>query len=240
MLGRPPAPYPDPDPEKYATQVLEQGVRGEGHYTKVSTGDFYFNSGHWQTIHGAAIVARCDRGAFMVWGAKLPDGNRIYCCRSRLLYGYSHWRRRSANGRSWLQGQVAFEPDDVFFSDGVHAQPIQLNDNVFEIAMASKPEFIRELKDDAVARSLMALLRNDAICSLDGTVAWNPTSGEAAYTIGRLRGFGEPELEFKYEYPIGEPLRVDPDVLRHILNNAGWRIQTEDEMRRYAPHWFND
>ena len=240
MLGRPPAPYPDPQPEKYGSCRLEHGVRGEGYCSKLSNGDFTFSSGTWLTVHGQAVVARSDGGAFMVWGAKLANGERIFCRCSATPHGHSHWRRRSPNGRSWSLGKVRFEPDDVLFSDGVFNQTLQLNDNVFEIAMASRPEFIRELRDDAVAWSFRWLLRDVGICTLDGKAAWNPTSGEAAYTIGRLRGFGEPELDFKYEYPDGEPLRVDGDVLNHILNDAGWRVQTEDEMRRYRPGQFTD
>lgn len=243
MIGRPPAPYPDPAPDDWARSILEQGIRGEGHYSKLSGGDFVFYSGTWATIHGPAIVARSDRGAFMIWGAKLPNGRRIYCRRSTAphgFYGFSPWRRRSDDGRSWVLGNVTLTPDDAHFSDGVHRQPIELDDNVFEVAMASQPEFIRELQDDSVAWTLNALLENEGICSLDGSLGWNPSSGEAALTIGRLRGFGEPELDFKHEYPVGEPLRVDREVLIQVLHAAGWRVQTDEETRRFAPHWFND
>ena len=172
----------------------------------------------------------------MVWGARLADGRRVFC---RRMSG--PWQRRSDDGRSWQLGTIKFDVDDVTFFDGIVYRPaIYLTDNVFEIAMQPQENFIRELRDDAVAWSLMELLRDGAVCTLDGKVGWNPSSSEAASTIGRLRGFGEEYQDFKYEYPIGKPLRVDRDILVHVLNEAGWRVQTDEEERRFSPQSWNE
>jgi hypothetical protein len=156
------------------------------------------------------------------------------------VYGASPWRRRSDDGRSWVLGQVRLEATDVFFTDGVYQKPIELNDNVFEMAMATQPEFVRELKDDSFALSFNEMMRNEGLCAFDGRTGWNPTWGECAYTIARLRGVGETELDFKYKVPVPTTLRTDKSVIVDALATVGWRFQTEDELRRFNPSEFND
>jgi hypothetical protein len=237
MLGRPPAPYRVPILEEWVIVILDQGVRGEGEKSisdirAGGTGDFSFRSGRWGTVHGPATALRTDEGAYYVWGVLLEDGRRVFC---RKMSGL--WQRRSDNGRSWTLGKIIFTPDDVRFSDGAPFRyPVHLTDNVFEIAMQPNAEFIYELRDDAVAWSLMELLRGQGVCTLEGKVGWNPSTSEAAFTIARLRQFGEQEFDFKYGY--GDVGRVDEDVLIHILNDAGWRVQTNDEERRFSPRSF--
>ena len=95
MSDYPPAPYPDGTPDDWASLVLGEGERGEGTYAKFSNGDFAFYSGRWLTIHGEAIAVRGDRGAFMAWGARLPDGRRVHCRRGGGQHPEANnlWRR---------------------------------------------------------------------------------------------------------------------------------------------------
>jgi hypothetical protein len=233
MANRPPAPYPDGTPEDWATDVLDHGVRGEGHLSRLGNGDFVFYSGRWQTIHGPATVVRVDRGAYMIWGARLNDGRRVHCQRSATIYGWGHWRRRSDDGRSWVVGTVQLEPSDATFIDGAYQQPLKLDDNVFEIAMSSQPDFIQKLKDDSFGLAFNQLVRTEAVCTLDGTVGWNPNWGECACTIGRLRGFGETEHDFKYAKPMPPQFQTAPSAIIEALAEVGWRLQTVDESLRF-------
>lgn len=229
-----PGGYPDGPPEIWTREVLPQEVRGEGTLSRYSNGDYVFYSSSWLTLHGEARVLRSDTGAFMVWGALMPEGRRVHCRRSTGPTGGGIWRRRSDDGRSWTLGELRLAPDEVFFSDGIgYRNPIHLDDNPFERAMASKPEFIKALQDDAFAFTLNLKLWVESLCTLDGSTCWNPSRGEAAESIAKLRGFGETYADFKFGGPYPEPPRVATDVITAALEAAGWRFQTEEEWRRY-------
>jgi hypothetical protein len=229
----PPGPYPDGTPETWAKEVLDQGVRGNGSISNLSDGDFIFHSARWQTIHGPSTVVRTDDGAFMVWGAQLADGRRVHCRRST---NSGLWRRRSDDGRSWIVGQIRFLHDEVFFSDGVAYRPsVVLNENSFEDAMANQPEFISALQNDSFAFTLNRELWVEYLCTMDASVHWAPSRGEAGNTIARLRGFGEYYLDFENGGPYPEPPRTDRSVLLTTLAAAGWRYQNDDEIRRFYP-----
>src|SRR5437868_13253779 len=120
MSDLPPAPYPDGTPDFWASDRLDQGIRGEGIFSRSSDGDFRFHSRSWQTVHGQAIAVRSDRGAFMAWGARLPDGRRVHCRRGggQHLEANNLWRRRSDDGRSWVRGLIRFTETEIFFTDG--------------------------------------------------------------------------------------------------------------------------
>jgi len=231
---RPSGPYRDHDPDYWAKETLPHGVRGQGSVSNISDGDQHFHSGRWKTIHGPVTIVRWDRGAIYIWEALLEDGRRLYCERSfRDGWGTSHWRRRSDDGRSWVLGKVIIKPDDVFFTDGVgmRSQP-KLDQNDFEIAMASQPDFIRELQDDAVALTLNTFLRDAGVCTFDESKRWSPSFGEIAGTIADLRGFGETYLDFKFR-DLPDELRCSEQLIEQLLANAGWRFMTPDEERRF-------
>ena len=217
MSELPPAPYPDGTPDDWG-DVLAQGERGAGIYSKFSNGDYVFYTGVWQTIHGLATVVRSDRGAFRVWGALLPDGRRVHCRRG--------WRRRSDDGRSWVIGKVKFEEQEVYFTDAESQRiPIELNANVFERAMAAQPRFLEQLRDDSFAFTLNDHLRviGANLCTLDDSATWRD---DVSATIARLRGFGEDgEDDFGYRGPWPNPPRTKGTIIAKALADAGWRYE---------------
>ena len=237
MTERPAAPYPDGTPDYWAKTVLDQGIRGEGWKSTLSDGDFVFYSGLWQTIHGPATAVRSDNGAHSVWGALLPDGRRVHCRRSGEP-GHRHlgpWRRRSDDGRSWVVGRIAFSSDEIRFVDGLRLDPLDLDENVFERAMSGEQSFRRALRDDSFACSLRTDLRVEGLCTLDGKIGWNPSWGDAAETIVKLRGFYENWSDFKSGGPYPEPPPTDRSILLATLEEAGWRYQTDEEFARFFP-----
>ncbi len=238
MSLRPPAPYPDGTPDYWAKEILAHRERAAGKTSYVSNGDFSFHSDRWQTVHGSAMVVRSDAGAFMVWGAQLPDGRRVHC-RKRPGSPDGVWRRRSDNGRSWVVGKIKFKPDEVYFTDGLASRPpVELNANAFELAMADQASFIRELQDDSFAFTLNRDLWNGPLCTVDGNIGWHPSNGEAADTIARLQNFGETWADFKSGGPYPEPPRTDPGIIITALAAAGWRYATEADWRRLFPESF--
>jgi hypothetical protein len=242
MTEQPPAPYPDGSPEEAARDVLPHDERGEGQRIQFSNGDWTFMSDSWRTEHGPAIAARTDNGAFRLWNALLPDGRRVHCRHARDPAGwpgYCGWRRRSDDGRSWVRGTVQFTPDDILFEDGISpALPkAPLDNNVFERATAAQEEFLKALRDDSFAFSLHRDLRVEALCTLDGSVGWAPTGGEAAGTIAGLRDFGETWADFKHGFWPEPPLTGRAAILAE-LERAGWRYQSDDDAWRLNPEIF--
>lgn len=239
MSDRPPAPYPDGTPDYWASVVLRQGERGEGTFSKLGDGDFVFYSGRWQTIHGEAVAARSDRGAFMAWDARLPDGRRVHCRRGGGLSPGANglWRRRSDDGRSWVSGQIRFTETEIFFTDGrAHLLPVTLEANAFERSVAGNVDFIAALQDDSFAFTLNRALWVEALCTLDASMFWTPSGrGDAAETIARLRSFGEIWADFKYGGPEPNPPAMDIDIIDAALAAAGWRFQNDEEYRRFNP-----
>lgn len=184
-----PGGYPDGPPEIWTRKILPQEVRGEGTFSRYSDGDYVFYSSSWLTPHGEARVLRSDTGAFMVWGALMPEGRRVHCRRSTGPTGGGIWRRRSDDGRSWTLGALRLAPDEAFFSDGLgYRNPVLCDGNPFEIAMVSKLQFIKALQDDAFAFTLNRDLWVEGLCTLNGSTGWYPSRGEAAETIAKLRG----------------------------------------------------
>ncbi|HEX8620349.1 MAG TPA: hypothetical protein VF718_00085 [Allosphingosinicella sp.] len=225
-MSLPPAPYPDGSPEDFSCEQLDQGVRAAGSIAHFTNGDFIFSTGLWRTVHGPAVVVRMDEGASKVWGARMPDGRRVHCRRSREPCGpRGPWRRRSDDGRSWVVGEIRFEPGDVHFTDGLgyFPQP-ELDGNVFERAMADKAEFRARLRDDSFAFTLNRRLWSESLYTMDLETRWEPGRGHAAETIAKLRGFGETFTDFKYGGPEPEPPWTDPWVVDEVLADAGWRL----------------
>jgi hypothetical protein len=243
MTALPPAPYPDGTPADWASDLLPQDVRGGASITRYSNGDFLFHSRPWQTIHGDAVAVRDDHGAFMAWGALLPDGRRVHCRCSgepgRITHG--PWRRRSDNGRSWVVGQIRFTSADIFFDDGYPGlQAPQTEADPFSRAMAGRPHFLEQLRDDSFAWTLNGDLRVGALCTDDGLVGWEPGSDEAAEAIARLRGFWETWADFKSADAYPALPRMPREIIEDALAAAGWRYQTDDDYRRLSPHSRRD
>lgn len=225
-MNLPFAPYPDGCPEDFSRIELEQGVRGPASVTPYTNGDFGFLSLYWRTVHGPAVAARDDDGAVRAWGVRLDDGRRVHCRRSRSPgRGYGPWRRRSDDGRSWVVGNIRFEPDDVHFSDDPRYEPPEdVDSNVFQRAMAERPEFLVRLRDDSFAFTLNRILWVESLCAIDGDTRWQPSRGEAGGTIAELRRLGESYLDFKLGGPEPEPPPMPRAIVDDALAAAGWRF----------------
>jgi hypothetical protein len=238
MTEWPPAPYPDGTPDYWGREILPLNVRGEGSITHYSNGDYVFYSRSWQTLHGEAIAGRSDHGAFMAWGALLPDGRRVHCRRSQEpgRTDGGPWRRRSNDGRSWVVGQIRFTAEDIFFEDGYPGlRALESDGDVFSQAMAGQPDFIKCLRDDSFASTLNTCLWVETLCTLDGQVGWSPAGrGEVADVIARLRGFWESWADFKFGGPHPEPPPMPHAIIVNALAAAGWRFTTDAEYHRFA------
>jgi hypothetical protein len=236
MIALPPAPYPDETPDYWARDVRSQDVRGETSISRYGNGDFAFHSRPWQTIHGDAIAVRDDHSAFLAWGVALRGGRRVHCRRSGAPTSIVRgpWRRRSDDGRSWVVGQIRFTANDISFEDGIGGQrPPGPAADPFSQAMADQPVFLEKLRDDSFAWTLNNDLRAEALCTVDGLVGWEPSIGDAADAIVRLRGFWENWAEYKYQR-LPAPPPMPRRFIEDALAAAGWRYQTDEDYRRLS------